>query len=216
MPYRKIGFDNANVYHVFNRGVEKRKIFSTDYDRNRFLETFFYYQFANPKPKYSTYKRFRTQDFDKNPKIVEIICYCLMPNHFHLMIRQLEDGGIQEFVRKLSNSYTRYFNTKNKRVGPLFQGVFKAVQIETDEQLMHVSRYIHLNPYVSNLVKNLEDFRYSSYPDYVGLRDNQLCNKELVLGFFKNIGEYKSFVTDQKSYGAELEKIKHLLIEEED
>lgn len=214
MPYRKIRFSSYDFYHIFNRGVERRRIFSTDYDRDRFLQTLFYYQFANPKPKFSTYKRFKSQDFNGNPKIVEVVCYCLMPNHFHLMLKQLKDGGIQEFIRKLSNSYAKYFNTKNKRVGPLFQGVFKAVRIETDEQLIHVSRYIHLNPYVSNLVKDLGDFNYSSYPDYIGLRDNLLCNKEAVLGFFKTAEDYKAFVNDQKSYAIELEGIKHLLIED--
>ena len=213
MPYRKTNFANFGFYHVFNRGVEKRQIFSTDYDRNRLMQTLFYYQFSGPKPKFSTYKRFRSQDFDKNPKIIEVICYCLMPNHFHLLLKQLNDGGVQEFIRKVSNSYSKYFNTKNKRVGPLFQGEFKAVTIESDEQLLHVSRYIHLNPYVSGLVKDLKDFRYSSYLDFIGLRNDTLCNKKVILSFFKSSKEYKDFVSDQKSYGIELERIKHLLID---
>lgn len=213
MPYRKIIFVNNNFYHVFNRGVEKRSIFSTNQDRNRFLETLFYYQFSGPKPKFSTYKRFKSQDFDKNPKIVEIICYCLMPNHFHLLLRQLNDGGIQEFIRKVSNSYTKYFNTKNDRVGHLFQGEFKAVAIQTDEQLIHVSRYIHLNPFVSNLVKDLKYFNYSSYLDFIGERENILCKKEPVLGLFKTAKDYKGFVSDQETYGKELDQIKHLLID---
>ena len=136
-----------------------------------------------------------------------------MPNHFHLLLKQLNDGGVQEFIRKVSNSYSKYFNTKNKRVGPLFQGEFKAVTIESDEQLLHVSRYIHLNPYVSGLVKDLKDFRYSSYLDFIGLRNDTLCNKKVILSFFKSSKEYKDFVSDQKSYGIELERIKHLLID---
>ncbi len=214
MPYGRVAFANNHFYHVFNRGVEKRNIFLTDRDHERFLQTLYYYQFSGPKPKFSTYKRFKLQDFDKNSKIVDILCYCLIPNHFHLLLRQLRDGGIQEFIRKASNSYTKYFNTKNKRVGPLFQGNFKAVTIESEEQLVHVSRYIHLNPYVSKLVENLDFFKYSSYPDFIGLRNNTLCNKDIILNFFKSRKDYKSFVSDQKSYALELEKIKHLLIEE--
>jgi len=215
MPYRLTPFINDNFYHVFNRGVEKRKIFLNDGDYQRFLQTLYYYQFKGPKPRFSTHKRFRSQDFDKNPKIIEIACYCLMPNHFHLLIKQIKDGGVQEFANKISNSYTKYFNTKYKRIGPLFQGAFKAVPVETDEQLIHLSRYIHLNPYVSDLVENLESFLYSSYNDFIKGTENKLCNSTLILGFFKDVKDYKKFVKDQQSYALELERIKHLLIEED-
>ncbi|MCL4415300.1 MAG: transposase, partial [Actinobacteria bacterium] len=208
-------FINDNFYHVFNRGVEKRNIFSDDSDRNRLLQTLLYYQFTGPKPSYSTHQRFKLKDFSNNPKVIEVACYCLMPNHFHLLLKQLRKGGVQEFVRKFSNSYTKYFNTKYKRVGSLFQGEFKSVDIETDEQLLHLSRYIHLNPVVSGLVKELKDFSFSSYNSFIGLANNTLCNKELILSYFKNTNEYKSFVQDQESYTKNLEKIKHLLIEDE-
>lgn len=215
MPYRLTPFINDNYYHIFNRGVEKRKIFLNDQDHQRFLQTLYYYQFSGPKPRFSTHKIFKSKDFYKNPKIIEIACYCLMPNHFHLLIKQIKDGGIQEFANKISNSYTKYFNTKYKRVGPLFQGAFKAVAIETDEQLIHLSRYIHLNPYVSELTKNLETFPYSSYKDFIKITKNELCNPEHILQFFKDTKDYKEFVRDQQSYALELERIKHLLIDED-
>lgn len=215
MPYRLTPFINDNFYHVFNRGVEKRKIFLSDGDYERFLQTLYYYQFGGPKPKFSTYKRFRSQDFNKNPKIVEIICYCLMPNHFHLLVKQIKEKGIREFVSKVSNSYTKYFNTKYKRIGSLFQGAFKAVPVETDEQLIHLSRYIHLNPYVSGLVENLESFVYSSYNDFIKGTENKLSNPAFILSFFKDVKGYKEFVRDQQSYALELERIKHLLIDED-
>lgn len=213
MPYRLTTFTNHNFYHIFNRGVEKRDIFSEDHDYQRFLETLYYYQYKGPKPRFSTHKRFRNNDFETNPKIIEIICYCLMPNHFHLLIRQAGEGGSQEFMRKISNSYTKYYNTRHNRIGPLFQGEFKAVPIETDEQLVHLSRYIHLNPYVSDLVNKAEHYQYSSYSTFLGLGFNRLCTKEPIVDFFKATGQYKAFVEDYQEYAKELEEIKHLLID---
>lgn len=217
MAYRLTPFTNQSFYHIYNRGVEKRQIFVDSNDYQRFLETIHYYQFSNPKPRLSTSKRFRDQNFDKNPKIVEIICYCLMPNHFHLLIRQVKDGGIQEFASKLLNSYTKYFNTKHKRVGALFQGTFKAVAVDSDEQLLHLSRYIHLNPYVSQLTENLLDYSYSSYLEFIDIASKEFCVKEPILSFFtKNANKnYQKFVKDQKEYAREIEKIKHLLFSED-
>ncbi|MBI3486527.1 transposase [Candidatus Daviesbacteria bacterium] len=185
-----------------------------DSDYHRLLEVLYYYQFSGPKPRFSTHKYFRNQTFNKNPKIVEIISYCLMPNHFHLLLKQLKDGGIQEFIRKISNSYTKYFNTKHKRVGPLFQGNFKAKDIETDEQLVHVSRYIHLNPFVAGLTNNLENFPYSSYQEYLEPTQNKLSIPKVIMDFFKKPADYQKFIEDQKDYSKTLDQIKHLLLEE--
>lgn len=214
MAYRFTPFVNLNFYHIFNRGVEKRSIYSTEKDYQRFLESLYYYQFQGPKPPFSRKNLIQNKkdDLSKNPKSVEIICYCLMPNHFHLLIRQLADGGIQKFMQQALNSYTKYFNTKHDRIGPLLQGAFKAVPIESGEQLVHVSRYIHLNPYVADLVKDLATYLYSSYPDYLGLTSS-FCNKEPVLSLFKNSDQYKKFVDDHSNYAKELELIKHLLLD---
>lgn len=214
VPYRLVKFTNERFYHVFNRGVEKRKIFSTPEDHERFLQSIYYYQFDGPKPKLSTHKRFRLIEFDKNPKIVDIVCYCLMLNHFHLLIRQVKSGGACEFMRKLLNSYTKYYNTKHDRVGHLFQGTFKAVDIENDDQLLHLSRYIHLNPFASNLTENLDTYKYSSYPSYIGIVEDKIARSELILSFFASRKDYRKFVEDQKGYSRELERIKHLILEE--
>ncbi len=213
MPYRVTPFVNDGYYHLFNRGVEKRVIFSNERDYQRFLETLYYYQFSGPKPQFSTRDRFKTNDFRNNPKIIEIICYCLMPNHFHLLIKQLKDRGIQEFMQKVINSYTKYYNTKHTRVGHLFQGAFKAVSVEHEEQLLHVSRYIHLNPYAGGLTNHLEEYPYSSYPHYIGLSQDKLCESEIVLNLFKRPGEYKEFVAVRGDYARELEQIKHCLLD---
>lgn len=214
MPYRLTTFLNQNFYHIFNRGVEKRKIFSSSRDFERFIETAYYYQFSGPKPKFSTYARFRKKDFSNNPKIVEIICYCLMPNHFHLLLRQLQEDGIKEFISKVSNSYTKYFNTKHNRVGHLLQGEFKAVAVDTPDQLLHLTRYIHLNPYVSNLTNDLGSYIYSSYSEYIEVRSKTLSSPDLILCQFKDKQSYEDFVKDHQSYALEIERIKHLVIDE--
>lgn len=213
MPYRLIPFVNQDFYHIFNRGVEKREVFSTERDYERFLQTLHYYQYSSPKPKFSNQGRFRFKDFHKNPKIVEIVCYCLMPNHFHLLIRQLKESGISEYISKVTNSYVKYYNTKHNRIGPLFQGQFKAIAINSDEQLLHLSRYIHLNPLVSELTEKLENYKHSSYTEFVGLTNNQICNTEPILSFFSQPEGYKLFIQNHQDYAKELHRIKHLLLD---
>lgn len=216
MPYRLTPLVNNSYYHIFNRGVEKRIIFSNERDHQRFLETLYYYQFSGPKPQFSTRNRFKNNNFKNNPKIIEIICYCLMPNHFHLLIKQLKNKGIQEFMQKVINSYTKYYNTKHRRVGHLFQGAFKAVAVEKEEQLLHVSRYIHLNPHAAGITNTLENYPYSSYPHYIGLSYDKLCESNIVLDLFKNSSEYKEFVIVRGDYARELEQIKQCLLDSED
>lgn len=214
MPYRFIPFVNGQYYHIFNRGSEKRSIFESQRDYRRFLKTLKYYQIEGPKPKFSHFPSLSVTELDTSKKMVEIIAYCLMPNHFHLLVKQVRDNGITEFTSKFINSYTKYYNTKHNRVGALLQGMFKAVLIESDEQLVHVSRYIHLNPVASYLIKNLGQYRWSSYPEYTNNSFPEFCSKEEILGHFKDPEDYRQFVLDQASYPQEIEFIKHQLIDE--
>lgn len=214
MPSRIFPFVNGEYYHIYNRGVEKRRIFEKNWDYSRLIKTIKYYQLLGPKPKLSRFLTGSVLKPDPDKKIVEIICFCLMPNHFHFLIRQLKAGGITEFTSKLSNSYTKYYNVKYNRIGPLLQGEFKAVLIESDEQLMHISRYIHLNPIVSYLIKDLDQYIWSSYIEYTE-SINGICNKEAVLNFFKSPQAYQKFVLDQVDYVQKLEQIKHKLLEDE-
>jgi putative transposase len=225
MPGRKIPLVTNEYYHVLNRGIASQPIFPSKRDYQRARETLFYYQNKTVPLKYSKFLRLATQ---KRAKIlenlkakgqyrVEIVCYCLMPNHVHLLLKQAINEGISKFMSDFTNSYTRYFNTKNERKGPLFEGKFKAIRIETDEQLLHLSRYIHLNPYSSYAVKSLkelESYSYSSFPEYHQKTESSFCNKEIILDQFKNSQSYKKFVFDQADYQRELEKIKHLTLEE--
>ena len=139
-----------------------------------------------------------------------------MQNHFHFLLKQNVENGISLFLAQFQNSYTRYFNTKNRRQGHLLQGQFKAVRIEDDDQLLHVHRYIHLNPYVSYVVKDikeLEEYKYSSFPEYLNREKNEICDKPIILSHFPTIKQYKKIITDQADYQRELGQIKHLVME---
>ncbi len=213
MPGRITPLVNNEFYHVYNRGVEKRDIFTSQWDYRRFIKSFYYYQFQGPKPSFSKFSESKSNIFKplSENKIVEIICYCLMPNHFHFLVRQLKENGIPTFISQLSNSYTKYFNIKYVRVGALFQGAFKVVMIETDEQLIHLSRYIHLNPVVSGLVTSLDQVRWSSYHEY--MNQSTICSISEILNFFPSTKSYKEFLENQIDYGTNLEIIKHQTLE---
>lgn len=214
MPGRITPLVTGEYYHIFNRGNEKRLIFTRPGDYKRFLQTFYYYQFTGPKPSFSKFAKSDLNSFKPDPekKLIDILCYCLMPNHFHFLVKQLKDNGISIFLSQISNSYTKYFNTKYTRVGALLQGVFKAVRIETDEQLVHTSRYIHLNPVVSGLVKLPEDYSWSSYYQYISGQPGTFAIKE-ILNFFTSPQKYQEFVEAQIDYGTTLEILKHRAID---
>ncbi len=219
---RKLVFANEQIYHVFNRGVEKRPVFTDKRDCSRALETIGFYRHANLSLRFSKFLNLSSdkkdefwKNLDDGNLLVEIIAFCLMPNHFHFLLKQKKENGISKFISNFSNSYTKYFNTKNIRVGPLLQGLFKAVLVDSDEQFIHLSRYVHLNPATSYLIKpeDLENYQWSSYPEYLGLATEKITSAREVLSFFKSVEEYKKFVLDQVNYARELDKIKHLFIE---
>lgn len=188
MPGRNIPLVTGQTYHVVNRGIASQPIFTHAYDYQRALDTVFFYQNIHPPLRYSHFKRLPPKERSnileslkkERGNLVDILAYCLMPNHIHLLLLQREERGISLFMSQIANSYTKYFNTIKKRKGPIFQGKFKAVRIETDEQLLHVSRYIHLNPYTSYIVKNLdqlERYPYSSFAEFLGIRSTNCCDK---------------------------------------
>lgn len=219
MAGRNMVLATNEIYHIFNRGVEHRQIFTDKRDYRRALETVEFYQ-HNTELKFSDVKNLPLeqrskvlQDIFELPKLVEVICFCFLPNHFHLLLKQLLDNGISNFVSKFTNSYTRYFNTKNERDGSLFRGTFKSVRVESQGQFLQVSRYIHFNPVASYLAKleNLEDYPWSSFKEL--LRSPTLVQKELILSSFKTIDKYKEFVYDKIGYSSSLENIKDKLFE---
>ena len=142
----KTVFSVGELYHIYNRGIEGRSLFVDEADRFRFLSGM--KGFNNTKPifnlqRYLAHKKGRAC-FDPEP-IVDFVCYSLMPNHYHFIVRQVKDGGVSKFMQKLGTGYTMYFNKRYNRTGVLLQGAFKGKHITTDEYLLHSSRYIHLN-----------------------------------------------------------------------
>jgi putative transposase len=214
---RKINFTNNEHYHIYNRGTDKRKIFLNKSDYFRFLHNL--YKFNNEKPAIQFSRTTkdvggRASNIKKEKpgkKLVNIICFCLMPNHFHLILEQLVDNGISKFMHKLGTGYAMAFNIKYKRTGTLFQGKFKAIHIKNETYLTHLSRYIHLNP-VELKEKNwkesgikswekanefLENYRYSSYLDYIGKKNfPSITNRKLILEIFDNEKKYRKFVKE--------------------
>ena len=166
---------------------------------------------------------------EKRKLLVEILAWCLMPNHYHLLLRQRKENGIVLFMQKLGTGYTNYFNQKYHRVGPLFQGKFKAILVENDNYLTHLSRYIHLNPIElidpdqkKSRIKNwtkakkfLEKYRYSSYLDYIGKKNfPSLIHRGFINQYFKNPQEYKNFIQDWISTQIDdLDDLKDLILE---
>ncbi len=197
MSTRKQAFAEGEFYHVFNRGVDKRIIFIDEYDIRRFFQSMV--EFNAIDPIGSLYQNSFNKLSGETPKsedrLVNIVAYCLNPNHFHLILEQVTDGGISEFMKRLGGGFTSYFNSKHKRSGVLFQGVFKDVHIDTDEYLLHVSAYVNLNDRVHKLSgetpKLVESM--SSWKEYTDHKIKGICQKEIILGQFRNRNEYEKF-----------------------
>lgn len=224
MPKRIIPLATGEIYHIINRGVNHQPIFNDIRDYNRALELLSFYQFVKPPLRFSFYNRLPIEERKKfleklennNQKLTTCLSFCLMPNHFHLLIRQESESGVSKLLANFQNSFTRYFNTKHERMGHLFQGQFKAVRIETEEQLLHTSRYIHLNPYTSYVVKTVNDlknYRWSSLQQHIEGINNIYCEVKPILSSFPSKKKYLEFILDQKDYQGTLEQIKHLILE---
>ncbi|MEW5951763.1 MAG: transposase [Elusimicrobiota bacterium] len=216
MNIRKFPIATGEIYHIFNKSISGYVIFNAKKDYEDFLSRVLFYNSKRRDKSFSGFMR----TFDgliedlkekKENSLVQIISYCLMPTHFHFILKQLEDGGISSFISNICDSYTRHFNLNHKRKGPLWQGNFKDVLIKTDEQLLHITRYIHLNPSTSYIVENPIDWEYSSYSEYLGSKNKGICD---FLEFFNiKSEEYRNFVEDRISYQRDLSKIKDLIIE---
>lgn len=221
---RKIQFINENIYHVYNRGADKRTIFLDTRDYLRMIHDLWEFNDSNPSPPPNV--RFQLKHpaqasaehleksfgvFEAEPQkqrdpLIEIMTFALMPNHFHLLIRQKQDKGIQRFMQKLGTGYTMYFNTKYQHLGHVFQGKFKAVIVEHERQLIHLPYYIHLNPLdlkypswrkaelenAGNTIKYLQTYRWSSHLDYLGQKNfPPVTQREFLLKIFGGAEGYK-------------------------
>lgn len=182
-------FIEENYYHIFNKSIAGFVIFRDKPDYQRMLNSLRYYQYScsnahislsvfldRPDVRQHGFSYcFPMRSKDQCPR-VKIIAYCLMPTHFHLILKQVIDGGISKFMSDTLNSYTRYFNLRYNRKGPLWVGRFKSVDIEDDDQFLHLTRYIHLNPTTDRLVEKPGDWPYSSYKEYL---TNENCRHQI-------------------------------------
>lgn len=194
-------FAPGAIVHVYNRGNNKEKIFFDEQDYKAFLFRlglalgFDEKELQKENLLSLPYSRVRITDANKNN--FKLHAFCLMPNHFHLLIEQTGDISISKIILKICTSYVMYINKKYKRIGHLFQDKFKAVQIEDDPQLMWTSAYIHMNPVKDKIVNSPEEYRWSSYNDYIEERNLPIIKKGLLLGLF---GDKTSFKKETLSY----------------
>ncbi len=211
---------SGNLYHIFTKSIAGYIIFPHTVDYQRVIASLKYYQTFR-KESFSNYLKVKkitipeVSLIEKGEKtIVEIIGYCIMPTHIHLILEQLEENGISIFINNILNSYTRYFNLKMKRKGPLWEGRFKSVLVQTDEQLLHLTRYIHLNPVTAYIVDKPEKWKFSSYKEFIGERkiEEKICNFQKFIQI--NPVEYRRFVEEHIDFQREFAKIKKLALED--
>ena len=211
------------VYHIFSRSIANFQIFNNDRDYQRMLMLLCYFRIENPPTKFSYFIRQKTANnlgfftvLDSMAKdqqnIIQLIAYCLMPTHIHLIVKQVVNQGVSKYLKNALDGYTRYFNTCHKRKGPLWEGRFQNVPVEDDEQLLHLTRYLHLNPVTASLVKNPEDWKFSSYLEYLGDEtQRKFCSYDELLQIIPK--RYRKFVEEHTNYQKALCKIKSLCID---
>lgn len=213
--YQKRLFTNNEIYHVINRGVDKRKIFEDDEDRFRFIHDLFEFNDLNPANNTGYFFAHHKQSSDiarpyikhKRTLLVEILAFCLMPNHYHLLLRQRSDNGISNFMKKINMGYAKYFNEKYKRSGALFQGRYKAIHLNQEAHFIHLPYYIHLNPLdlvspewrerklkdFPKAIRFLENYRWSSHLDYLGHKNfPSVTQREFLLDWFNGTAGYEN------------------------
>lgn len=219
------------IFHVYNRGVEKRLIFIDDEDRFRFIHDLYEFNDSNPAPNlYYKMSQLKTYEVElrKRKPLVSILAFCMMPNHFHILLEAEVENGITEFMRKIGTGYTNYFNKKYERVGSLFQGRYKIKYLKEFSHYEYLPYYIHLNPLnlimpdwkkdgirkkdIEKALLFLEEYRWSSYPDYIKKKNfPSLINSKRICAYFGQSKNYKfqigNFLRDLDSYDEALTKL---------
>jgi len=234
MPIKRPQLINGEIYHIVIRGVGDFEIFRDDNDYYRAI--FSLYEFNTTEPieireqrrKRKLFKNAGGQSSGTRDLLVEILAFCFMPNHIHLLVRQLKDGGITQFMRKFGTGYATYFNKKYNRKGHLFQGRFKAVHVKDNEQLKTVFVYIHANPisliepkWKENGIKNsqkviefLENYKWSSYSDYLGKKNfPSVTKRDFLLKVMGGIEGCREFVNGWVGYKKEPKDLEGIAIE---
>lgn len=212
---RKFKFAPGEFYHIYNRGNNKSKIFLSDADRRRFQKLLYVCNSSKPVV-FKTIQGVPLEEIERGETLVDVGAYCLMPNHFHLLLHEKVDGGISRFVEKLSTGYSMYFNKKCERTGKLFEGRFRATYVDTDEYLKYLFAYIHLNPvkiinpeWKEDGIKDrkiakeyLEEYMFSSYLDYMGTarQEGKILEKTAFPEYFAESRDFDEFISDWLTY----------------
>lgn len=212
---RKFDFSVGEFYHIYNRGNNKTAIFLNDIDRKRFQKLLYLCNSEKPVV-FKTIQGMPLDRIDRGTPLVSIGAYCLMPNHFHLLMREEREGGISMYVEKLLTAYSMYFNKKSERTGKLFEGRFKATHADSDEYLKYLFSYIHLNPvkiidpkWKENGITDREkakqylaNYPYSSYLDYMeqGREEGVILNKTAFPEYFEDINEFSQTINEWLSF----------------
>jgi len=221
---RRLNFSLDEHYHIYNRGVDRRQIFMDEGDYLRFM-VLLYLSNNSEGVHFGEYRKrglLITDLFeeDRGEPLVAIGAYCLMPNHFHLLIREIKEGGISLFVKKLLTGYSMYFNKKYERTGPLFESRFKAEHVNNDGYMQYLLAYIHLNPVKikdpeswsgkrvqspDTVKQYLKDYRYSSYPVYIGYKreESVILNRSVFPDYFSNPGDFEAYLSDWINFNSE-------------
>lgn len=220
---RKTKLEAGKIYHVYNRGVEKRDIFLSDGDRWRFLQGLYLFndesvsanllfrlEQEKGKMHFGILREYMAKAGIVRKPLVRIMADCLKPNHFHLLIEEIQEDGLSRFIHKLCTGYAKFFNTKYERVGSLFQGAYKAVEVRRDTQLHYLLAYINvinpgqeLEPDLKSqaqdpeeILRFVEQYPWSTHPEYLGKRDSIIVDKGIAGKLFPTSAKYRAFVTD--------------------
>lgn len=204
---RKNPLVENEYYHIYNRGVDKRKVFLDDKDFRRFLLAIDllnderdglmsrWRDFQKNNPGRADISNFPTSDVGKRRPLVEINAYSLLSNHYHCILKQVAEKGIERFMQKLGNSYTKYFNEKYDRNGVLFQGKFKSTHIESNAMLLRMSVYVNCNSEIHG-VNFAKDYKWCSYLEYAGERAAKICNTKVIKSHFRSKKDYRDYASE--------------------
>ena len=212
MPIRAVPCVKGELYHIYNRSIADYLIFNSNAEYTRMQEMLLYYNNADVKVRFSEIKRLQDIHFinfcSSGDNIVDIIAYCIMPTHIHLILSGFTDDTIRIFVSAIFKSYSLYFNRKRGRKGPLWEGRFQNVLVGNEDQLLHLTRYIHLNPTTAYLVNTPSEWPYSSYNEYLGKKiEYTICpNFKKYIQIEPLI--YEKFTNEQIGYQRKLAQLK--------
>jgi len=221
MPYREDTLANDEIYHVFTKSIAGYRVFNTNTDYERMIKTLSFYTVETPPCRFSWFMEQEENHVAQKQstpgttdRLVTIFAYCLMPTHVHLILKQLSDNGTSRYMSRVFNSYSKYFNVKHNRKGPLWESRFRHVQVKDEEQFLHLTRYVHLNPVSSGLVNKPQKWKFSSYGQYIKAGDTSFCACEFEGLLDMRAADYRKFVEERIEDKRELEKIKHLILDE--